>query len=223
MDDLHQLFLSFKQLISFQWLLGNITGCKINRETSTHSCWDVPGHHVALKTSKNTGLGLAAISLGTKCMDFTVLGSWSITVKSLYFFSDVRRRLDVCPDRQYAERNFCFYEFEWPCGGRCIPKSEVCDETDLGGCDAGMKRCGKDRCVDRNTPCNGKCWSETAQNICGKNMCLSKYQLEVKIPNGIQSLKSQLSQFKNQIIILHNLQNKNLAFLAFLFYQNLRL
>jgi hypothetical protein len=99
----------------------------------------------------------------------------------LNYFPDARHRLDVCPDRQYTERSFCFYEYEWPCGGRCIPKSEVCDQTDRGGCDAGMKRCGKDRCVARNTPCNGKCWSETALNICGTNMCLSKYQLEVKI------------------------------------------
>ena len=98
----------------------------------------------------------------------------------LTLFLDVRKRLDVCPDHQYMDRSFCFYESEWPCGGRCIPKSEVCPEINNEGCDAGMMRCGRDRCVDRNTPCNGKCWSDTATFICGSNMCLSKYQLEVR-------------------------------------------
>ena len=121
-----------------------------------------------------------------KYVDRTHLAQVLSFSNKIFLISDVQKRLEVCPDRYYPERAFCFYEFEWPCDGRCIPKSEVCDELDLGGCDAGMKRCGKDKCVDRNTPCNGNCWSESATNLCGTNMCLSKYQLEVRPGSYLQ-------------------------------------
>jgi hypothetical protein len=46
------------------------------------------------------------------------------------------------------------------------------------GCDWGMKRCD-DRCVDRHTPCHGVCWDESSVHMCGNNMCLSHYQIQV--------------------------------------------
>ena len=39
--------------------------------------------------------------------------------------------------------------------------------------------CEGQGCIDKYTPCRGKCWSHTATRLCGDNMCLSEYQLEV--------------------------------------------
>jgi len=38
--------------------------------------------------------------------------------------------------------------------------------------------CEGQGCIDKYTPCRGKCWSHTATRLCGDNMCLSEYQLE---------------------------------------------
>ena len=42
--------------------------------------------------------------------------------------------------------------------------------------------CPGQGCIDRSNPCKGRCWSQTAPILCGNNLCLSKYQLEVKKP-----------------------------------------
>ena len=92
-------------------------------------------------------------------------------------------RFSACPDPNYG--HICYYSTEWACGDQCIGKKDVCEIKRMyggsnfnGGCDWGMKRCGE-KCVDRHTPCNGHCWDDSAVHMCGDNMCLSQYQLQV--------------------------------------------
>ena len=90
---------------------------------------------------------------------------------------DADDRLDACLHTSYG--NICFYSSEWVCNGRCIGKSDVCLARGTAGkCHWGMKKCGN-KCVDRHSPCNGRCWNEANPNLCGDNLCLSEYQLLV--------------------------------------------
>ena len=94
----------------------------------------------------------------------------------------VEDRFAPCSDPHWGQ--ICFYGTEWVCGEECIGKKDVClKQRAFGhlannGCDFGMKRCGE-KCVDRQTPCNGHCWADSAVHKCGNNMCLSQYQLQV--------------------------------------------
>ena len=46
-----------------------------------------------------------------------------------------------------------------------------------------MERCfdlGSNVCIDRYTPCGGRCWHESNNRLCGNNLCLSSFQTMVK-------------------------------------------
>ena len=46
-----------------------------------------------------------------------------------------------------------------------------------------MERCfdlGNNVCIDRYTPCGGRCWHESNNRLCGNNLCLSSFQTMVK-------------------------------------------
>jgi len=95
---------------------------------------------------------------------------------------NVADRFTPCTDPHWGP--ICFYATEWVCGEECIGKKDVClKKRTFGhivnnGCDFGMKRCGE-KCLDRHTPCNGQCWDDSSVHMCGNNMCLSQYQLQV--------------------------------------------
>ena len=107
---------------------------------------------------------------------------------------EVENRLDPCFYTSFGD--LCFYPDEWVCNNKCISKHNVCrirnpsnntksyiNKTPLMGNDAtchwGLKRCGKNKCVSRYTPCEGKCWNEANPIPCGSNLCLNENQIRV--------------------------------------------
>ena len=105
---------------------------------------------------------------------------------------DVEKRLEPCYYTSFGD--LCFYPNEWVCHGRCISKRDVCHRSivmsdlnshihskddDENVCDWGLKRCGKNRCVSRYTPCQGKCWNDANPILCGNNLCLNENQIRV--------------------------------------------
>ena len=64
--------------------------------------------------------------------------------------------------------------------------------------------CQGQGCIDRSNPCKGRCWSQTAPILCGNNLCLSKYQLEVK---PVFSRSMRRTCFATQAVFAVFLQN----------------
>ena len=121
---------------------------------------------------------------------------------------DVEKRLEPCYYTSFGD--LCFYPNEWVCHGRCISKRDVCHRSivmsdlnshihskddDENVCDWGLKRCGKNRCVSRYTPCQGKCWNDANPILCGNNLCLNENQ--IRVYKKMQNLSKLWIQFKH--------------------------
>ena len=117
---------------------------------------------------------------------------------------EVEKRFEPCLYTSFGD--LCFYSDEWVCNKKCISKGDVCrnkkrkltqdelnnydynktmnnlevDQEEDTVCDWGLKKCGKNHCVSRYTPCHGKCWNEANPSLCGSNLCLNEYQLRVR-------------------------------------------
>ena len=109
---------------------------------------------------------------------------------------EVEKRLKPCFYTSYGD--LCFYPDEWVCNNKCISKHDICHihkasnittskvddvakDEDGATCDWGLKRCGKNQCVSRYTPCQGKCWNEANPIPCGSNLCLNENQIRVSV------------------------------------------